>query len=90
MRPHINLLLLSCAVSIPLELAASPASAYIGPGAGLSYLGTALAMVVAFAVSTMYLLMSWLRAVKTWFQRRGNNTKKDGNSTNDPHEEEKR
>lgn len=53
-----------------LLLTPCSAQAYIGPGGGLSLLTTALAMLAAFSVSTVVVVMWPIRAFQRWLRRR--------------------
>jgi hypothetical protein len=56
--------------SVLLTLTPGGASAYIGPGGGLSLLPMALAMLAAFSVSA-FVVVTWpVRVVKRWLKRR--------------------
>jgi hypothetical protein len=78
-----ELSLLALAAGILLVLTVSPAAAYMGPGGGLSLLTTALAMFLAFSVSTIVVLTWPVRAVKRWFMRRRNKGKADGSKADE-------
>jgi hypothetical protein len=90
MKRRAELPLLALAAGILLVLTPSPAAAYMGPGGGLSLLTTALAMFVAFSVSTMVLLTWPVRAVKRWFLRRRNKGKADGSNADEERAQDKR
>ncbi len=81
------MLLVCCAGILLFVFAASPAQAYIGPGGGLSFLTTALAMLGAFAVATTYLVRTWVRTIKSWFRRDEAKQKTKETGTNEEHEE---
>lgn len=57
-------------VGVLLTLTPGSASAYVGPGGGLSLLPMALAMLAAFSVSA-FVVVTWpVRVVKRWLRRR--------------------
>jgi hypothetical protein len=82
--------LLALAAGILLVLTPDRASAYMGPGGGLSLLTTALAMFAAFSVSTIVVLTWPVRAVKRWFLRRRNKGKADGSNADEERARDKR
>ena len=89
MKRRTELLLLPLAV-ILLVLTLSPATAYMGPGGGLSLLTTALGMLAAFSVSTIVVLTWPVRAVKRWLQRRRTKGNADrSNAGEEPTEDER-
>ena len=90
MKRRVELLLPALAAGILLALTPSPAVAYMGPGGGLSLLTTALAMFVAFSVSTIVVLTWPVRAVKRWLQRRNNEGRMNGSNANEERTEDKR
>ena len=70
MRPRAEWRWWAFACGAVLLLMPAPARAYIGPGGGLSLLTTALAMLAAFSVSTVVVVMWPIRALQRWLRRR--------------------
>ena len=70
-------LLVVFVAGIALALTSSPAAAYLGPGGGLSFLTTVLAMFAAFSVSTIVIVKRQLRAAKKWLNERRGKSKPD-------------
>ena len=85
MRRYAELLLLVFAAGIALALTSSPAAAYLGPGGGLSFLTTILAMFAAFSVSTIVIVRRQVRAAKKWLDERRGKSKPDGNNGQEEH-----
>ena len=83
MKRRVKLHSLPLAAGILLALTPRPAAAYMGPGGGLSFLTTALAMFAAFSVSTMVLLSRPVRAVKRWLLGHRDKGKADGKSADE-------
>jgi hypothetical protein len=70
MKRRARLARLAVIASVLLTLTPASASAYIGPGGGLSLLPMALAMLAAFSVSA-FVVVTWpVRVVKRWLKRR--------------------
>ncbi len=87
---YAELLLLVFAAGIALALTSSPAAAYLGPGGGLSFLTTVLAMFAAFSVSTIVIVRRQVRAAKKWLDERRGKSKPDGNNGQEERAEDKR
>ncbi len=67
MKRHADLAL---AVALALALIPAQATAYIGPGGGLSLLPMALAMLTAFSVSAVVVITWPVRALRRWLRQR--------------------
>ena len=53
-----------------VALAAAPAEAYIGPGAGFAFVGTLLVLLTTFALAFSIILTWPLRLIYRWLRKR--------------------